>query len=147
DREVAFLVPDFVAQVGHLVPAGVPDGFLAVDRVVGAVGLGVESHVVEDEEFRFRAEDGAVGDASGPEIFFAALGDAAGVAVVGFLGAGLGDGSGEREGGFGHERIDEGALGVGHGEYVGGLDGFPAADARAVEAQAVAEGVFGQFGD
>ena len=31
DREITFLVADLVAEVGHLVPAGVPDGFLGID--------------------------------------------------------------------------------------------------------------------
>ncbi len=55
DREIAFLVADLVAEVGHLVAAGVPDGFLGIDGVEGAVALGVELHVVEDEELGFRA--------------------------------------------------------------------------------------------
>ena len=94
-REIAFLVPDLVAQVGHLVPARVPNRFLRIDAVKGAVALRVKLHVVEDEELGFRAEDGRVSDAGAGQIFFGPLGDAARVARVGFLGAGFGDGAGQ----------------------------------------------------
>ena len=97
-REITFLVADLVAQVGHLVPAGVPDGFLGIHAVEGAVALVIELHVVEDEELGFRAEHGRVGEAGAGQIFLGALGDAARVAVVGFLGAGLGDGAGQATG-------------------------------------------------
>jgi hypothetical protein len=93
-REVAFLVAELVAQVGHLVPAGVPDGLVGVDAVEGAVAPGVELHVVEDEKLRFRAEDGALGQAGGGEVFLGLLSDGARVAVVDFAGARLGDGAG-----------------------------------------------------
>ena len=56
DREITFLVADFVAEVRHLVAAGVPDAFLGINGVERAVALGIELHVVEDEEFGFRAE-------------------------------------------------------------------------------------------
>ena len=147
DGEIAFFVADFVAQVGHLLPPGVPDGLFGIDGIKRAVGFGVELHVVKDEEFGFRTEDRAVSDAGGQEVFFGPLGDAARIAGVGFLGAGLGDGAGQREGGGGHEGVDEGGGRIGHGQHVAGFDRFPAADRRAVEAQAIAEGVFGQFAD
>jgi len=127
------LLPDFVAQIGHLVSPGVPNRFLRIDRVKRPVALGVELDAVEDEKFRFRTEHGAVGNAGGLEIFFGPLRDAARVASVGFFGAGLGNGAGQREGGLGHERIDEGGGRIGHGQHVGGLDGFPPADGGAVE--------------
>ena len=75
------------------------------------------------------------------------LGDAARVAAVGLLGAGLGDGAGQREGRHGAERIDEGGGRVGHGQHVGGLDGLPAADRGAVEAEAFLEDLLGQLAD
>src|SRR6266487_7108627 len=122
--KIAFLVPDFVAQIGHLVPPGVPNPFLRINRVERAVALGVELDAVEDEKLRFRTEHRAVGDAGGLEVFFGPLRDAAGVAGVGFFGPGLGDGAGQREGGLGHERVDEGGGRIGHGQHVGGFDRF-----------------------
>ena len=79
--------------------------------------------------------------------FSAALGDAARVAVVGFLGAGLGDGAGQRERRHRAERIDERGVRIGHGQHVGGFDALPTADGRAVKAEAFFEDFFGQFAD
>src|SRR5262249_7779515 len=124
----------------------VPKAFLAVHRIEGAVAFLVELHVVEDEELGFGAEHGGIGQAGALEEFLGFLGDAARVAVVGFLGAGLGDGAGQRERGHGAGGVDESRGGVGHGQHVGGLDGFPAADGGTVEAEAVGERVLGQFG-
>ena len=67
-------------------------------RVEGAVGLGVILHVVEDEELGLRPEDGRVGHAGADKILLGALGNAARIAVVGFLGAGFGDGAGQARG-------------------------------------------------
>ena len=61
DREITFLVADLVAEVRHFIAAGVPDGFLGIHAVEGAVALGIELHVVEDEELGFRPEHGRVG--------------------------------------------------------------------------------------
>ena len=63
DREVTFFVADLVTQVGHFLPAGVPDRFLGIDAVESAVALGIKLHVVEDEELRLGSEYGAIGDA------------------------------------------------------------------------------------
>ena len=116
-------------------------------RVERAVGLGIELHVVEDEEFRLGPEERLVGEAGGDEMFFGALGDAARVAGVRLQGAGFGDGAGEAQRRDGAERIDERRVRVGHGQHVGGLDAFPAADGGAVKAESFGEGVLGQFGD
>ena len=64
-------------------------------RVEGAVALVIELHVVENEELGFRAEHRRVGEPGGLQIFFAALRDAARIAIIGFLGAGFGDGAGQ----------------------------------------------------
>ena len=79
-REIAFLVPDFVAEVRHFITAAVPDAFLAVNGVERAIALGVELDVVENEKFGFRTEEGLVAEAGGDEIFFRLLRDAARVA-------------------------------------------------------------------
>ena len=147
DREIAFLVPDFVAEVRHFVAAAVPDAFLAVNGVERAIALGVELDVVEDEEFGFRTEEGLVADAGGDEIFFRLLRDAARVAAVRLQRAGFGDGAGEAQRRNRAERINERRDGIGHGQHVGGFDALPAADGGAVETDAFGEGFLGQFAD
>jgi len=128
DGKIPFLVADFVAEVGHFLATGVPDGFLAVDGVEGAVGFVVEPHVIEDEELGFGPEDGGIGQAGALEILFAALGDAARVAIVGFFGAGFGDGAGQGKSRLAAEGVNESGGRVGHGQHVGGFNAFPAAD-------------------
>ena len=133
DREITFLVPDFVAEVGHFVAAGVPDAFVGINAVECAVALGIELHVVKDEKFRFRAEEGLVAQAGGDEIFFRLLRNAARVAAVRLQRAGFGNGAGEGKCRHGHERIYERRLRVRHRQHVAGLDAFPAADGGTVE--------------
>ena len=94
-REIAFLVPDLVAQVRHLVAAGVPHGFLGVDAVKGAVALAVDTARCRNENSASGPKTRGVGQAGAGQVFFRLLGDAARIAGVGFLGAGLGDGAGQ----------------------------------------------------
>src|SRR5437879_908628 len=75
----------------------------------------------------------------------AVLGVSARLPIVGRRGPGVVDGARQRAGRQGAKRVDEGAGRVGHGQHVGGLDRFPAADRGAVEAQAVGEDFLGQF--
>ena len=62
DREVAFFVANFVAQVRHLVATGIPNGLFGIDAVERAIGFVIKLHVVKDEEFRFRSTYGTVSD-------------------------------------------------------------------------------------
>ena len=140
-------MPDFVTEVGHLFPTGIPDSFFGINRVERAVALGIELNIVEDEEFGFRTENRGIGDAGALQIFLGALSQAARVAGVGFLGAGFGDGAGEGESGNFAEGIDESGVGIGHGEHVRGLDAFPAADGGAVKAESFGKDFFGEFAD
>jgi len=71
DREVTFLVPDFVAEIRRFIATAVPDAFFAVNGVERAIALGVELDVVEDEEFRLRTDKRLVAEAGGDEIFSA----------------------------------------------------------------------------
>jgi hypothetical protein len=142
DREVPFLVADFVAEVGHFITARVPDAFLAVNGVERAVGLGIKLDIVKDEKFRLGPDKRLVGDARGDKIFLGALGDAARIAGVRFPGAGLGDGAGQAQRRDGTEGINERRVRVGHRQHVGSLNAFPAADAGAVKAQSLGKGIF-----
>ena len=69
-REVTFFVAGFVAQVGALFAAGVPDAFHGVDFVEGAVAAGFEADIVEDEEFGFRSDEGSVAEAGAFQVVF-----------------------------------------------------------------------------
>src|SRR4029453_1604431 len=62
DREVAFLRADLVTEVWKFFPRAVPMSLTTVDRIGRAVPGVAETHVVEDEKFRFRSEKRGVGD-------------------------------------------------------------------------------------
>ena len=68
--------------------------------------------------------------------------DAARIAVIPFLGAGLGNRAGERKGGNFAEWINEGGVRIGHGQHVRRFNGFPSADGGTVEAEAVFKDFF-----
>ena len=106
--EVALLVARLVAEVGELFAAGVPAAFDRVDRVEGLVGAGGVADVVEDEEFRLRAEVGGVGNAGRLQVGFGLLGDEARVAGVAFLGDRVDDVADQAQGRDLDERVDLG---------------------------------------
>jgi hypothetical protein len=136
---------DFVAEVGHLVAAGVPDRLLAVHGVERAVAFAVELDVIEDEKLGFRTEDGGVRQTGGSQILFGSLRDSAGIPVVGFLGTRFRNGARQRKRRGRAKRINERRCRIRHGQHVGGLDGLPSADRRAVETKAVLENLFCQL--
>ncbi len=103
-----------------------------VERRVAGV---TESHVVEDEELRFRSEERGVGDAGALQIRFRFFGDAARVAIVRFARDRIDDGADQTQRRLGVENIDPRRGRIGNDEHVGGVDDSPAADARAVEAR------------
>src|SRR6478735_4540752 len=55
-REVAFLRADLVAEVWKFFPRAVPMSLATVDRIGRTVPGVAETHVVEDEKFRFWSE-------------------------------------------------------------------------------------------
>jgi hypothetical protein len=95
-----------------------------------------KAHVVEQEELRLRAEIGHIADTGRLEVGLGQLGGAARVAIVGFAGVGLDDRAMQADRLFRVERIDIGALGVGHELHVRGFDALPARDRGAVEHEA-----------
>jgi len=145
--EIALFVPDFVAEIGHLVSAGVPDRLFRIDAIERAVRFVVKLHVIENEEFRFRPKDGRIGQSGAGKVLLGMGGDGAGVTIVGLVRAGIGDGAGQRQRRHRAERVDEGGGWVWHGQHVRGLDGFPTADGGAVKAKPVGEDLFGELVD
>ena len=145
-REVAFLVTRAVAQV-VFGAARIPAAFLGVDVVIAGVLRGIEMDVVEDEKLGFGAEVGGVGDAAVLEIRFGLAGDEARVAIVALARDRIDDVADHAQRRDLEERIDVGRLGVGHQQHVAFVDRSPAANRRAVEAEAFLEGVLVQLGD
>ncbi len=142
-REVAALggrTMALVAAFDHL--AGVPRRFVFVDVHERAGAVCAPAHVVEDEEFGLRPEEGRVAQAGGLEVGLGALGDRARVAVVGLAVARLEHVARQEQRGLFEERVDVGGVRVRHQQHVGGFDALPACDRGAVEGVARAELVF-----
>ena len=140
--EIAFLVAQLVAEVRLLVAAGVPGALDAVEEVVAGVLVLIVADVVEDEELQFGAEIGGVGDAGRLHVVDGLAGHVARIARVVLLGERVLNVADHRQGAVLAERIEEGGLGDRHDEHVGFVDGLPAANAGAVEAEAFLEDVF-----
>ena len=138
-REVPFLVTGLVAQVGLLVPAGVPAPLLGVDVVEARVLVLVEADVVEHEELRLRPEEGRVAQARGRQVGHRLARDVARVARIVLTRDRIADVADEYQRLASHERIDEAGRRIRHDQHVGLVDGLPAANARSIEPQATLE--------
>ncbi len=121
--------------------------FRAVDEMEGGIAGVAVADFVENEELGFRSEEGGVGDAGALEIRFGFFGDAARVAIVRFARDRIDDGANEAEGRLGVKDIDPGRAGIGDDEHVAGVDRAPAADAGAVEAEALGENLLAVLGE
>ena len=142
--EVAFLVAKLVAEVGLFVAAGVPGPFDRIDEVVAGMLVLIVADVVEDEELQFRAEVGDVGDAGRFHVVDRLAGHVARIARVVFLGERVLDVADHRQRDVLAKRIEEGGLRLRQHEHVGFVDGLPAANGGAVEAEPLLEGALGQ---
>ena len=85
-----------------------------------------------------------IGQAGVPHVADGFAGDVAGVAGVILLGDRVLDIADHRQGGLCGERVDQRGFGLRDDEQVGLVDRAPADDARAVKADAILEGLFGQ---
>ena len=140
NREIAALDRRTMAQIAAFVfGAGVVGAADRVDRIEGLVHLHVEADVVENEEFRFGAEIGGVGDAGGSHVFLGGLGDRARAALIMLSGGGDDDVAVDHQRGLRKEGVDHGRAAIGHQGHVGVVDCAPARDRRSVEHQAVGE--------
>ena len=99
----------------------------------------VELHVVEDEELERRAEVGRVRDAGALHVVDGLAGDVPRVARVVLLGQRVLDVADHRQRDVLAERVDEQRVRLRHEQHVRLVDRLPAADAGAVEADAVLE--------
>ena len=107
----------------------------------------VEANVVEDEELGFGAEKGGVGDAGVLQVQLGFFGDPARVAVIVLARDGIDNiAEHDQRARFG-KRIHESGGGIGNDQHVAFVDSGPAANARAVDAEAIFERLLFEHGD
>src|SRR5204863_9676559 len=121
--------------------------FRAVDAMERRIAAVAVTYFVEDEEFRFRPEERGVRDAGALQIRFRFLSDTARVAVVGLARDRINDRANQAQRRLRVEDVDPGRARIGNDEHVAGVDRAPAADARAVEAEAIGENILVIFGE
>jgi hypothetical protein len=143
DREITFLVPQFVTQVGTFLLAPIPLAFDAIDVVVTLVGLLVEADVVEDEEFRFRSEVRGVGNPCTLQVVLRFACYVARIARVIFARDRILNVADHAECWQRGERIDEGGFCLRYDEHVAFVNRLPTTNAGTVKAEPVFKDFFG----
>ena len=143
--EIAFLVTDFVAKIRILDPPRVPAAFNRVDVIVPFVLVLIETDVVKDKEFRFRAEVGYIGDSQASEVIFRLPGNVARIPRIILSSDGIADVANDDERLGLEEGIDEGGFGHRLDQHVRFIDRLPPSDARPVEANPVFKSIFIDF--
>ena len=146
-RAIPLLEAELAAEVRPLLPPAVPFRLGGIDVVVALVGVLVEADIVEDEELRLRPDEAGIGDPGALEIIDRLAGDVARIAGVVLAGDRILDVADHRQRGEGREGIDDRRVGLGDEEHVTLVDALPAAEARAVEAEAVAERILLELPD
>ncbi len=136
NREIAFLVARPVAQV-IVFAAGVPAAFFGIDEIETAVLVLIEANIVEDEELGLGSKVGGIGNTAVFELQFRLLGDPARIAVVVLARNGVDDVAEHDQCPGLRERIHEGSGGIGNDEHVALVNRRPAADAGAVDSEAI----------
>ena len=129
-RRVALLAGDLVPEVRGVAGTAVPVRLGRVDLVVGRLRGLLVADVVEEEELELRADERLVGDPGGLHVLLGLDGDVARVTRVAVARDGVDDVADQREGGLGRDRVDDGALDVGHEQHVGLVDLLEPAQAR-----------------
>ncbi|OQB29467.1 MAG: hypothetical protein BWY09_03057 [Candidatus Hydrogenedentes bacterium ADurb.Bin179] len=143
--KIPFLVPQFVTEIGLFGPSAVPDGLFAVNKVITALRLVVETDFIENEELRFRPHERGIGQAGRDEIVFGFLGDVARVPAVPLFGDRVQDIAIQKQGWNDGKGVDRRRPGIRQHQHITFVDGLPAADTGSVEAESFLEGVFRQL--
>ena len=141
NREIAFLVARPVAEI-VLLAAGIPAALFGIDEVEAGVRVLIEADVVEDEELGFGAEERGVADAGVLQVQLGLFGDPARIALVVLPGDGIA--ARRRSSPASAFRMNgsmNAVVGIGNEQHVALVDRRPAADAGAVDAEAVLEGI------
>ena len=141
--EVAALVARTVTTVTGLeLGASVPGSFVFFDFEEGVVRLGAPAHAVEDKEFGFGSEVSGIAQAGSLQVGFSALGNGAGIAVIGLAITGFDHIALQNQSGLFEEGIDIGSVGIGNQLHVRSFDTLPARHGRTVKSMARGELVF-----
>jgi hypothetical protein len=145
---VAFFVANVISGIRRAVlRVGVPDRFRTVNGKAGRLSLILITHIIEDEKLGFRTEINGIGKTSKFQVTLGATRDATRIEPVAFLGDRINDISNQAERSFAHEGVDPVAIRIRHQQHVGFVDRGPAAEARAVKAEAFLERFLGQLLD
>ena len=148
DREVATLGAWTVSAVAAFqLGSAVPRCFVFVDLIEAVAGLIAPTNFVEQEKLWLRTEIGHITQACGLEIRFRALGDGAGIALVGLAVCGFDHVADQDQGWLFDERINEGAACVRAQQHVGGFDAFPACNGGTIESLAFVKLIFAELGN
>ena len=140
-REVTFFRSNFVSEIWKFFARAVPMALTAVDNVRRRVAAVCKSHIVENEELRFRSEECSIRDAGAFQVGLGLFRDAARVAIVWFARNWIDYRADERKRWFEVEDVDPRRRGIRNDEHVRGVNDFPAADTRAVEPEAVSKNI------
>src|SRR5262249_16204517 len=107
----------------------------------------IEAYVVEDEELGLSAEVSGVGKAGGTQVHLSLPSNVARIAVVTLLGHRIDDIANHHESWRLGEGIGNVSAGNGNQQHVALVNGRPAADRRAIHAEAVFKAVLGELLD
>ena len=146
DREVALFITRLVAEVlAALLGPRVPHAFDGIDVVVALVVVLVETDRVEDVELGLGPEVGDVGDPRPLQIVLGLAGDVARVAGVELAGQRVLHEGVDHECRVLGEGVHDRGVRVRNQDHVRLLDLLEAADRRAVETEALLEGILGNL--
>ena len=128
-REIATLHAGTMTDVAIIEHLGrVPRAFVGIDVEEGALHFYAPTHIVEDEEFRFRAKERGVTHARRFQVSLGALGDRTRAADVTLAGGRFDDVATDDEGFLFEERIHDGGGWIRHENHVGLIDALPTGD-------------------
>ena len=114
-------------------------------RVHGALHVGFPFRRIEYEKLWLRAEQRTICDTGGLQVFLGPAGNGARIPFVALHGGRLNNVTGNVDGTFFGERIDNRAAVVRHKNHVGFVDAFPARDGGAVKHLAFREEILIDF--
>ena len=133
-REIAALHARPMTDVAVIEYLGrVPRAFVGIDVKERTLHFHAPTHIVEDEEFRFRAKERGITHAGRFEVSLGALGDRTRAADVTLAGRRFDDIAADDEGFLFEERIHDGGGWVRHEDHVGLIDALPTGDGRTIE--------------
>ena len=107
----------------------------------------IEAHVIENKEFRLRAEERRVADAAVFQVQFGLLGDPARIALVMLLGDRVDHVAEHYQRGRLGERIHKRGAGIRNQQHIAFVNGGPAPDAGAVHTEALFKTAFAQLAE